>query len=647
MSTENGSKTIRELEAEIRELKSDLHKARTSEKRFLEALAHSPIALCHHDRDLKYTWLYNGHMGFVQDDVAGKTDWDILPEDLADRMGVVKRRVLETGIGERVEVPTATGDKNSEYFDLVVEPLKENGEIVGLSCSGIDVTEERRRREAYKASEKNLHFIFNASPMPILVTDFKKGCPLFFNKAADDIFRLSLWDEKKTGYEGVLDWLGVKQDVDRLFDRGQAILDYMFTFTDGEGRQFHMSLSATQIFYDGEVAVLSTLHDLTKEAEYQSHLEQTKEKAELASMAKSQFLASASHDLRQPLHAMGLLLSVLEQYVSDQDGLEVLTRVNTSLEAMNELFSGILDISKLDANAIAVDLQTVGINDVFDRLESDFTSEANDKGLDISFVASSLHVMSDSIQLERILRNLISNAIRYTDKGKILVGCRRTQDKAGIYVIDTGVGIAPEDQKIVFQEFRQIGNPERDRRKGLGLGLAICERVAHLLGSSLNLSSEKGKGSVFSLDLPIAESNCEAFDVERQAAGSLEGLRILVVEDEIEVQEASQIMLQSWGCQPVISGSVQEALAQLEQKQFQPDMIIADYRLRENETGLDAVLKIRSHLQWDVPALIVSGDTNPELIRKLEEHDLSFLSKPLMPRELRDRLNSLQKTVNS
>ena len=596
MSTENGSAKIRKLEAEVQKLKNELQKARMSDRRFREALVHSPIALCHHDRDLKYTWLYNGHMGFDKQDVVGKTDWDILPKELADRMGVVKRRVLDTGIGERVEMPTVAGEENSEYFDLVVEPLKEGSEVVGLSCSGIDVTDERRRREAYKASEENLKFIFNAAPMPIVVTHLQNGDPLFYNRAADDILDLGTWEERQGNHQGVLDWLGVKNDVDRLFAQGRAILDYMFEFTNDADEKFHMSLSATKIFYNGEVAILSTLHDLTKEAAYQKHLEQAKEKAELASMAKSQFLASASHDLRQPLHAMGLLLSVLETYVSGRDGKDVLSRVNKSLEVMNELFSGILDISKLDANAVPVSLQPIRIREVFDKLESEFSSIAQNKGLQISFVETSLSVNSDPVQLERILRNLISNAIRYTDQGKVLIGCRRKAGNVSINVCDTGIGIAPGNQKLIFQEFRQIGNPERDRRKGLGLGLAICERVANLIGAKLELASELNRGSVFSVELPGAVAQAVLQPLGRTKSNALSGRCVLVIEDEIEVQEATRIMLQTWGCLPMISGAAQEAIELLDKTGQIPDVVVADYRLRDGDDGLTAILSIRSWL---------------------------------------------------
>lgn len=641
MSAENKSEIIVQLEDEVSRLKLELAKSNLSEKRFLDALRLSPMALCHHDLDLKYTWLYNAHMGFVQDEVIGKTDWDILPKELADRLGVVKRGVLESGEGIRLEMPGVLSDEDSEYFDFVVEPLRDEDteQIIGLSCCGIDVTEDRRRREAFKASEENLRFIFNASPMPIVVSHLMDGQPLFYNQAAQNAFHLDEWGERAHKYKGVLCWLGLRTSVDVGFAKGEIIFNQKFDFVNEAGEALYMMLSATRIYYDGTPAILSTFHDLTQEVHYQQHLKLAKEKAELANMAKSQFLASASHDLRQPLHAMGLLLSVLEQYVPDDAGQKVLNRITSSLEAMNELFSGILDISKLDANAVPVTFEPIRVHDLFKTLQIDFSAEAEEKELELVFVNSSCQVLSDGVQLERILRNLISNALRYTQKGRILVGCRRLNGNLTFHVFDTGIGIAKQNQKKVFEEFRQVGNPERDRRKGLGLGLAICERISQLLQTEIQLFSQEGKGSVFSFSLPLVDIEFLENDVNIvKDESSLEGRCILFIEDEIDVQIATKYMLEAWGCEALAAASITEALVLCAQHTQTPDMIIADYRLRENETGLQAIMEIRRYYKMNIPAVVLSGDTAAELICELERHGLTLLNKPLLPQSLRDCL---------
>ncbi|MDV7339394.1 ATP-binding protein [Terasakiella sp. A23] len=636
MSAIDQSSTITVLEEKVKKLQEELDKSRLSEKRFLDALRLSPMALCHHDQNLRYTWLYNGHMGFVQDEVIGKTDWDILGNELADRMGVIKRRVLETGIGERVEMQTVDGDENSEYFDLVVEPLRDDftGAVVGLSCSGIDVTEDRRRREAYKASEENLKFIFNASPMPIVVSHFEDGRPLFYNKAADDLFNLS-----KAPTDNFLASIGQEDDVNAMLAADKLVEAHRFEYKKWLDKPLYLTISATNIFYNADAAVLCTFHDLTRETVYQQHLQEAKEKAELASIAKSQFLASASHDLRQPLHAMGLLLSVLEQYIEDGHGKKVLEHVTTSLEAMNELFSGILDISKLDADAVPVEMQTVRIPEIFKTLETDFTPMAENAGLDIRFVRSSCHVKSDPVQVERILRNLLSNALRYTSSGRVLVGCRRRGSEIEFCVHDTGVGIAEEDLKRIFEEFRQVENPERDRRKGLGLGLAICDRVATLLNTEIEVKSQKGVGSSFCFRLPMMETVKKVKEKSRGGDLSLiQGRTILFIEDEVDVQTAIQYMIEAWGCEPIIASSLDEARKLLNQNMVCPDAIVADYRLRDEENGLDIIKAIRQDFKKRIPAIVVSGDTDPDLIKQMQIYGLQLLNKPILPDVMQQRL---------
>lgn len=639
---------VESLKAEIERLKDELEKSKLSEKRFLDALRVSPMALCHHDTELRYTWLYNPHMGFVQEDVIGKTDWDILDHELADRMGAVKRRVLETGIGERVEMPSVANDPTAEFFDLAVQPLvdENSGNIIGLSCTGIDVTQDRLIREAYKVSEENLRFIINASPMPILVSHIKTGRPLFFNKAANDAFGLSNWGIEASHNQGVLNWLGIGDQLDTCIYLDQTILEEKFEYVMPGQEQQYLTFSACKIVYDGDSALLTTFHDLTEETKYRKKLEEAKEKAELASQAKSKFLASASHDLRQPLHAMGLLLSVLEQYVGDGPGKEILGRVTNSLEAMNDLFSGILDISKLDARAVDLNMTSVNIQDLFNALAEDLLPSAYEDGLELYFAPCSLCVAADKIQLERMLRNLIGNALRYTKHGRILVGCRRHARGVTFQVYDTGIGISELDQKMIFQEFTQVGNPERDRRKGLGLGLAIVDRIAGLMGTEIQLRSEVDKGSVFSFTMQQAASvDVSTPQLSLSAESDLHEVKVLVVEDEVDVRIASELMLKAWGCLPISADSADQAIVTLKEENMVPDVMVVDYRLRANKNGLNAIFDIRSAFQSDIPAVVVSGDTGVDVHQLVESKGFVLLNKPLMPGELKHHLIKLLNKV--
>lgn len=230
--------TLSALEKELKLLKLELAKLRASEKSLRNGLQLSPMALCHHDRELRYIWSYNLHLGFSPEEVAGKTDWDILDKDLADRMGEIKRRVLKTGIAERADIPTVLGDVNAQYFDLSVEPLRDEHtqDIIGLSCCGIDVTEDRRRRESYRTSEKNLQFIFNASPMPIVVLHAEKKTLLFFNPAAKKTLEIC-----ESGKQ-LIDKLGIRDHIGQHLSDEKSIEELKLSFRNQQD---------TEIFFTG------------------------------------------------------------------------------------------------------------------------------------------------------------------------------------------------------------------------------------------------------------------------------------------------------------------------------------------------------------------------------------------------------------
>ncbi|WP_286238741.1 sensor domain-containing diguanylate cyclase [Neptuniibacter halophilus] len=281
MSKSDPQATIASLKAEITTLEAKLKRAETAERNFRDALQMSPVALCQHDTDLRYTWLYNGHLGFSEDQVIGKTDWDILAPDLADRLGVIKHRVLRTGKGERCEIATDPGAEDCRYFDLAVEPVRDpqSGLIIGLACSGVDVTEDRQRRERYRNDQENLQFIFSASPLPITVTDIATGQHLFFNNAADQLFSIN--SRHKQGYEsGLFDLCRFPGEIRTSLEEGRLVEAHRFEFIK-QGKVLHLSLNAKQIFYNNQAAILATFTDLTQQIEQHNRLEAARKKAEL------------------------------------------------------------------------------------------------------------------------------------------------------------------------------------------------------------------------------------------------------------------------------------------------------------------------------------------------------------------------------
>jgi two-component system, sensor histidine kinase len=370
--------------------------------------------------------------------------------------------------------------------------------------------------------------------------------------------------------------------------------------------------------------------------------EKARMQAEAANRSKTQFFAAASHDLRQPLHAMGLFAAALTEKTKDPEVLNVVGSINASVDALEGLFNELLDISKIDAGVIRAEPTDFEINRVLDRLRLEFKPMAAEKGLRLRIMPSSLIVHSDPMLTERVLRNLISNAVRYTERGGIVVGCRRHEGKARLEVWDTGVGIAPDQRERIFEEFYQIGNPERSSRKGLGLGLSIVRRLTHLLGTDIEMSSQPEKGSVFRLDLKLGRNEgaaAAAANGDMRAPLDLRGRLIVVIDDEGSIVEGMRLLLNSWGAEVIGSTTGTDVLERVHQAGRLPDLIIADYRLSDGYTGTAVVEKLRSELDPEIPAILVTGSTTPDRLEEAKAYGLHLLLKPVLPAKLRSLIN--------
>jgi signal transduction histidine kinase len=373
------------------------------------------------------------------------------------------------------------------------------------------------------------------------------------------------------------------------------------------------------------------------------------DEAETATRAKSRFLAAASHDLRQPIHALGMFVARLAQLPLDAETRTLTAHLEASVQALQDLLDALLDISRLDADAVKVQRQAVSLDALFDQLRGTLLPIALDKGLRLGFRYSQLSVWSDPSLLHRILLNLVSNGLRYTDSGGVLVGCRRSRGGSHVWieVWDTGVGIAPEHQAHIFREFYQVGNPERDRNKGLGLGLHIVERTTRLLGHELEVKSVSGRGSRFRLEMPLATPNVPATPVPAVDAHTddVRGARILVVEDDVQSAQALAGLLTSWGCEvKVVEGrlAAQEVIQGTGQGEpWLPTVLISDFRLRKGETGIETLEQLQRCLPAPVPECLMSGDTDPELIQACLARDLPLLHKPVRPAKLRALLRHM------
>jgi signal transduction histidine kinase/CheY-like chemotaxis protein len=365
--------------------------------------------------------------------------------------------------------------------------------------------------------------------------------------------------------------------------------------------------------------------------------------AEEASMAKSRFLAAARHDLRQPVHALTLFVAALRPRIADAETRRLLDYVDSSVQAMGGLFNGLLDISRLDAGVVEVHAQSFLMQPMLERICRDFSAEAAAKKLTLRLAPTRAGVFSDPLLVERVVRNIVSNAISYTDTGGVLVGCRRRGRSLCVQVWDTGRGIPPEEQAHIFKEFYQVGNPERDRSKGVGLGLAIVKRLTALLGHPLRLRSQQHRGSVFTLELPLSDAAAATGGVSMEEAGdSLAGGLILVVDDEHTIQLGMKSLLEGWGFRTIVAGSCEEILPLLAECPDRPALMICDYRLRAHENGIRVIERLRSEYNDDeIPGMLITGDTAPDRLREAQESGLLLLHKPVSNARLRAAISHL------
>jgi CheY-like chemotaxis protein len=313
---------------------------------------------------------------------------------------------------------------------------------------------------------------------------------------------------------------------------------------------------------------------------------------------------------------------------------------------MEDLFNSLLDVSRLDAGIVRPRVSTIALAPLMDRVRAEYEPAASQKQLSLEVAPNTLFVRSDPVLLERIMRNLVANAVRYTDRGKVVLGARRSADSIRIEVWDSGRGIPKDKHREIFQEFRQLDNPQRDRRKGLGLGLAIVERLVKLLDHPLELRSQLGKGSMFAVTVPrgrredfVPGEADGQIVVDRDVANSL----ILVVDDEPDVRESMMTLLGRWRCEVVTAESCDEMLQKLISVRRIPDLIVSDYRLKKGESGIDVVARLREEFNAQVPALLVTGDTGIEPLREAEESGLHVLYKPLNPSRLRALIANLRR----
>ncbi|CAM3643792.1 hybrid sensor histidine kinase/response regulator [Halomonas sp. AOP12-C2-37] len=544
-----------------------------------------------------------------------------------------------------------------------------------------DITQQKRIEEALIRSENNIRIY--TDNVPALIAYFDKECRyLFTNRAYEQAFNIDRNAVIGRRFEDVLQ---VKQAEERTpwvtralsgervsfevslrvneamrymlvtytphFGDSQTILGFFALYQDiTERRQAEIALEETNETLEERVRertqALSEANAALRQenrvrAEAELALRQAKQLAEDANASKTRFLAAASHDLLQPLNAARLFTSALMQNVTTPDTQRIVGHIDNSLQAAEELLSTLLDISKLDAGALTPRRNHFPLANIFRPLRAEFEVMADDRGLDLEVVPTQLWVDSDPQMLRRIVQNFLSNAIRYTQEGRVLLGCRRQNGWLSIEVWDSGPGIPESKLTEIFQEFRRLDQVSRHKEseKGLGLGLSIADRMSRVLDHPIKVRSTVGKGAVFSVSVPtVAAREANASDLEpqmRRSGHKLNGTRIVCIDNETLILEGMTAMLSGWGCEVFTATSIGGAKSILRNMDGEPDAILADYHLDNEVTGLMALEALSERFEGAVPGIVITADRTEAVAEEIKRAGYQLLLKPVKPAALR------------
>jgi signal transduction histidine kinase len=447
------------------------------------------------------------------------------------------------------------------------------------------------------------------------------------------------------------------EDLDRLKRINEALMERVEKSMDQQGNAF--SLFQTALNLDGQVRRRTDeLSNALRNLEVSNtELAKAKEFAEQANISKTRFLAAASHDVLQPLQAAQLSISALNELQETREGVKLVNQMQNAMDTMSDLLRTLLEISKLDAGVMQPQIELISLQEVFKSLRSDFLPIAKAKNLTLRFRKTDHIILSDRHMFRRILQNLISNALRYTQTGGVLVGARlRRKNTVYIEVFDTGIGIDEDQYDAIFDEFHRSYSPNThadEQEPGLGLGLSIVHRMVKSLNHDLKLSSKHNRGSSFKIGVRKSHTHFPEQQpaVEKKLTGlrTLNNKQVVIVENDVNVLEAMKKLIKSWGCEILSARSKSECLAKIDdtildgKPTFKPDFILADQHLDFGELGIDTINQLRDDFNKPIPALLVTADMSEQLIQQAKAVDIELLSKPLKPIQLRNIMNHLTK----
>ncbi len=561
-------------------------------------------------------------------------------------------RIMEPGRPEiSEEVIHSEGHGGPRHFLSTRIPLRDaGGRLVGTIGLLRDITALKQAETALRDSEKWYRGLVETQTDLILRFD-GAGRFTFANDKACQAFGLrreDLLDASWTSFIHPDDL-----DVARAgLEQARTAADHRGTIESrvrlAEGVRW-FSWEGSAVVVDGRIVEMQVVgRDIHQRKTMEDELRRAMEAAEEANLAKSKFLAAASHDLRQPLQSLFLFSAALAPHVRGERGQSTLTLLERGLDTLKALLDSLLDVSRLDAGVTQPQVTDVPLAPILEDVGAAFQPIAQAKGLTLAMEPSCrVTVRTDPTLLGRMVRNLVENAIRYTERGGVRIGCGIADGAARVTVTDTGIGIPGDQLERIFEEFHQVGNSERDRSQGLGLGLAIVRRLSRLLGHPVGVRSQAGRGTSFTIDVPLGRDGEGAASVppEEAAAPAGRGRLALVIDDDTMVLSGLRVVLEGWDYQVLLAGSGSEAVERLREAGRVPDVVIADYRLREGEVGPQAIDRVRNFLGRPVPGVILTGETGLDYQREATRHGLGLAHKPVTPRQLRGVLERQLGTV--
>lgn len=575
------------------------------------------------------------------EDAIDPDKWD---EWRADMHQLVERAMT----GERVEFegPRYLRDGRTAHVLGTIVPQSDSaGAVVGCCAMMVDDTERHRSQQALQESEALFRRMIEILPDAVRV--HTRDHVVYANPAAVRMYGATSPDDL-IGQPG--ESFAADDERDDLMSRrhqvyeGRPIDWEERTARRLDGTSVPTEVNAVPIVWEGAPSAMVINRDVSARKEVEDLLKAAKEEAENAARSKSRFLAAASHDLAQPLHALRLLSEALSVTDLDEEAGELTRQMRLAIGSMEGLINALIEISRLEAGVVNPDISPFPVQDVFDQLHAAFDGPSKADGTDLRIVPSSLSVKSDFRLLSRAVQNLVANAVRYAAGGKVVLGVRRRGDFVDFVIRDNGPGIPEDMTEEIFEAFRQLPDPTRDRSEGIGLGLAIVRRISELLDIEVRLDPGEGRGAAFVLTVPHADEAPLRRGMDefyRTVPNNLDGRSILVVEDEQSVADATARILQSWGARVMVADCHAAALNCLDTGDAPPDLIMADFSLSDSETGLDVIDALRKKLESKIPAVVVTAAPTADVWDSVAKAGLPMLQKPVRPAQLRATLSHL------